>query len=972
MAACRWRAAALGVLIAWACGGEGEPKAGALMRGADEEIPSATLLRSRADLAFRAAEFDTARVLYHRALSAARIEGDSAAVAVILTALGNTARRLGEYDSARGWGEAALALKLRLGFRDLLFDSYNALGLLAWEQDRLPVARQRFSEAMQASEGAHDTVRAKVANNLAQVLQDVGEFPTARRKFQEAIRAARLHGNSYIEGRALNNLAVLENQVGRPQIAFELLTRAGPLVKADPVLELNWLGQMGAVAAAMGEPGRGIVWLDSALRQSRARSNRWEEASNLEQLADLHWMAGDPRRALDLLSRAESLNRELDRPVYLGIDLRRGSEIDAELGDLPSAFAKIRHALQVHRQAGAGFEELSDLLLLAELSARTGAWDEGRRHLAAAQRVADNLEAPTAQVAYHLAAAQLTASRGQHREGLRLLESAARNLALASDEIRWQAELIRSRALAGLGNLPGAVEAGYRALASVERIRGRFGSQVLRSAYQARREEVYSHLVDLLLDLGRIEEAFAIADAGRGRALLEHVAASASESAAQGEMGGGSSVRELAEEERKLLGRIDSMDLALRSLADGGGNRGELAGERERLLQELARTRSAYELALIHADERFAGRRSLLGGRGETGSVRRALAADEALLEYLVTSARVVIFVVRRDTTAVHRVAVDRATLRAKVRIARETNARPVAAGGGAPSIPGEAALADLFDLLVAPMLSKNGFEGVRRLVIVPHGELQYLPFAALRNPRTGRFLIEDFTLIHLPASGVLAALRSRPAPGSFRGTYSAFAPFPDALPGTRREVSAIARTGVTLRVRRGARATEAGLRDAFQRDRVVHVATHGVLSVHNPLFSRVELSRGRGGRANRSDDDGRLEVHEVLDLRVVSRLVFLSGCETGSGPAWSTAFDPGEDYATLARAFLFAGVDNVVATLWRIEDEGAAAFAAEFYRALVRGDPVEALAEAQRAMLGGGRYGAPFYWAGYRLDGRG
>jgi CHAT domain-containing protein len=131
-------------------------------------------------------------------------------------------------------------------------------------------------------------------------------------------------------------------------------------------------------------------------------------------------------------------------------------------------------------------------------------------------------------------------------------------------------------------------------------------------------------------------------------------------------------------------------------------------------------------------------------------------------------------------------------------------------------------------------------------------------------------------------------------------------------------------------------------------------------------MFSRIELASGENGTGS---DDGRLEVHEVLALRIRSSLVFLSGCETGLGAAWSTGFAEGEDYATLDRAFLSAGVSAVIATLWRIEDEGAATFASRFYEELEAASPAEALARAQRRMLGDRRYEAPFYWAGYRLS---
>ena len=106
--------------------------------------------------------------------------------------------------------------------------------------------------------------------------------------------------------------------------------------------------------------------------------------------------------------------------------------------------------------------------------------------------------------------------------------------------------------------------------------------------------------------------------------------------------------------------------------------------------------------------------------------------------------------------------------------------------------------------------------------------------------------------------------------------------------------------------------------------------------------------------------------------MEIRSRLVFLSGCETALGPAWSTSFSRGDDYATLAQAFLFSGAENVVATLWRVNDRGAAEFAREFYRALGGSASSLALAKAQRAFIHNPTFAAPYYWAPYTLSGSG
>ena len=163
--------------------------------------------------------------------------------------------------------------------------------------------------------------------------------------------------------------------------------------------------------------------------------------------------------------------------------------------------------------------------------------------------------------------------------------------------------------------------------------------------------------------------------------------------------------------------------------------------------------------------------------------------------------------------------------------------------------------------------------------------------------------------------------------------------------------------------------ATEGTFRDQLRRSAVVHVASHAQLNEVAPMFSRVELSPSRRRDVR---DDGRLEMHEILGLSIATDLVFLSGCETAAGLSWSTSFRRSQDYSTLSQAFLFAGARNVVATLWRIDDQGAAEIAGRVYSHLRRSAPAGSRANAQREMIGGRRYSAPRYWAAYTVSGAG
>jgi CHAT domain-containing protein len=74
-----------------------------------------------------------------------------------------------------------------------------------------------------------------------------------------------------------------------------------------------------------------------------------------------------------------------------------------------------------------------------------------------------------------------------------------------------------------------------------------------------------------------------------------------------------------------------------------------------------------------------------------------------------------------------------------------------------------------------------------------------------------------------------------------------------------------------------------------------------------------------------------------------------------------------------LARGFLSAGSSEVIATLWRVEDDATASLMGEFYGGLAVGESTrDALAAAQREMLNDPSTANPFYWAGFVLVGEG
>ncbi|HUE95091.1 MAG TPA: CHAT domain-containing tetratricopeptide repeat protein, partial [Longimicrobiaceae bacterium] len=803
---------------------------------------------------------------------------------------------------------------------------------------------------------------AKVRNNLGLVATDLGRYEEAREGFMSARLAARDLDEPLIEGRSLINLAMLALEVGDPLEALDHLAEARPLLAEadDAVGEQVLLGHVGAAYSAAGDPGRAIATLDSALQLARANGLRQEEAINLEQMADIHREAGNHRRALTLLAAAGRIHEELGLEDERAHDLRLEARIHAAIGNRSLARRKAEEGLAIHLATGSTLEALADAVLLAELSAEVGAATEARSRLAEVDRLAAELGTRSARVEAALGRARVADRLEDPGEVLESVASLEGDLDRVGYGPLWEADALRARALARSGRLTEAAAAGARAIEAVERVRESFGSGELRSAFRGGREEVYAGQVDLLLRLDRVEEAFATADAARGRALIEHATQARSE-------GGISLPPSFAEGERLLwtineLGeRLDEIDEAAR--ADPSP---DLSGQAERIALALESARAEYAAARTRAAEHgrwIPGTRPRLIVRDVAGALR----PGEALLEYLVAPDRVILFVARADTLRAIVRALARDDLSVQLRVARELVGR----ADGDPR-RADAVLRHLHDLLIEPAMESGALHGVRRLIVVPHAELAYLPFGALLDRESGRYLAEEFVLVHVPSAASVRLLRGSAGRRRPRGGAVALAPFPDRLPATAVEIEALGNALPGARRLRGSQATERRLRQALEEAGIVHVATHGILNALNPMFSRIELIPGPSRRGDELPwtDDGRLEVHEVLGIRIASDLVFLSGCETGMGTVGATTFDRGGELATLAQAFLSSGAKSVIATLWRVEDRGAAIFATRFYRALESSAAPEALAAAQRAMIADPRWSSPYHWAAYRISG--
>lgn len=904
---------------------------------------------------------DSARAYYTRARRLAGLVGDALVEANAVGALAALHEFEGELQAARALYDRATELRARIGdVRGAAADHQN-LGLMAWGLGQLDEARQHIERALALNRQAdrHDVAATNIFN-LAGIAHAAGDMNRAGELYAEALHLYRTHELPAEAADAVHGLGRVQISRGAYREALDPLRQAiATYAATGPVShELAARRDLAAAFQAMGE-------LQAAA----------DELRRAEALADSVEVTGETRTRL-VLSRADlavMMNRFDEAEQLFGeaerLFRQHGDalgEADARQGQALLLLERERwtDARQVLSDAVLRFEALGNARAAAVTRMLLGSAMLGQRDIATARtqlsRAVAGFAALTDRVGEaaalgELARLEMMAGRPMHADSLYTV-ALARVRDLVAPGITWELRLGKALAARSRHALGEAADLLHAATEDVERASMRLRLPERRTAWRADKWEPYSQLALTERRRGRIAAAFAASERMRAREMFELLQLGPVEAAS------GSS--ELMAREQTLRRRISLLSsrlepASLATLLRGPDPQPTAAPARE----TLAALQQEYADLLLELRERAAESAELVTApRLEWRDVAARLPPRTAMIEYLVGDSGVIAFVLTRDTLAAFDLGTDARELARLIEFGRAMIDR----GSAAPADDRwRAPMRRLYDHLVAPISDGGLLTDVSRLIVVPHAELHYLPFAGLVD-REGRFLIERFSLSFAPSAAVWLAVSNRRPANAAMGVL-ALAPNPASLPASSSEVAAVDRLMPdTTVVLTGPAASEAAFRTAASRYRVLHLATNGVLNQHNPLFSYVDLAAGTG-------HDGRLEVHEIFGLRLNAQLVVLSACETALGAGAQADVPPGDDWIGLTRAFIHAGAADVAATLWPVEDRASALLMQRFYEGLSRdGSATESLARAQRQLLRDPATAHPFTWAGVVLVGSG
>jgi CHAT domain-containing protein len=812
---------------------------------------------------------------------------------------------------------------------------------------------------------------------LGYYYSNLGEPAKARESCQQALNLARGTHDLRAEATALIADSYLKTKVGERQDALNSFGVARSLVETigDRTSLAMTLGGLGDLYFALGDKQKALEHFLQSAKLYELSDQKWGMAEGKLVLGRIYHSVGDEKQALAYLREGLALFTALSMPRLAALTLRDIGLVYSSLKDNKSALSSYEQALKLTRT---GQDQRYEAYTLNYIGRVYEDLKEYKRALAHYRRAL-----PLNRIAVDQAGEVLTLFN------IARVERDRGNLAEAQRQIEESTRIAES-------------------------LRSNVSSQDLRASYFATVLQAYELYVDVLMQrhkanpgAGFAAQAFAISERARARSFLESLHESQT------------NIREgvdtsLLEKERTLEEALNAKaERQMQLLAGKNKLEAEKVGvEINSLTVEYAEVRDQIKAT----SPRYAAL-ILPQPLDLTKTQQQVLDNESILLAYAIGGERSYVWVVTRTAASAYEL-----PGRAEI----ETSAqRLYGLFTDFQMIPGESVdqhiarqakaseaisveSARLSKLILGPLA---GQLGKKRLLIIADGALQYIPFQALTDPDDStKFLVVDHEIVNEPSASALALLIAdaggrKAAPDSVAvladpvfevddprvsraageatpispatlevrkalrdiGISSDGAQVP-RLFASSDEADAIMETlpwGTGLKAVGFAASRSRVLGGEMTRYRIIHFATHGLINNEHPDLSGIVLSLfDEQGRAQ----DGFLRLHDIYNLRLPADLVVLSACSTGLGKDVK-----GEGLVGLTRGFMYAGASGVVASLWKVDDEATAELMTHFYKAMfLKGlSPAAALRDSQLAMSGQKRWQAPYFWAGFVIQGQ-
>lgn len=763
-------------------------------------------------------------------------------------------------------------------------------------------------------------------------------------KFAEVIELSRQKQDKVWEVVALITIGLLYEQLGEVQKALDFYTRGLDLTRAvgNKQYEGSSINNLAVAYLGLAEYETAVSYLSQAMELQTAAGNRRGQGVVYNNLGTAHLMLGNVQRSEEHYKQALAIRREVKDERGEGFALNNLGQVYLESGDFTKAQEFFELAVALRRRIADKQGEAVTERNLGKLLVKIGDYQTAVSHL--------------------IRANELSGQLGDRR--------------VQADTLFWLATVD-----AKTNNIDKAIERIELGLGIIEQIRGEIVNPQLRAGYFSTVPQFYELYASLLVQRGLasknqadIDLSFQVSERARARTLVEIL------QEARIDLEKGPDAKALDELQETLNGKYRDKTTLLAG-KHTPEQLAKLTGEINKLTQDV----EALQVKIRRENPRYAD--ITLGSVRSTSEIRELLDDSTVLLEYKLGDERSFVWTVTKDKVSVN-------VLPSRDKIEQVARAYYAAVSSPNKAVQSTAAQhqTTLDNMLLGPVSASIGKD---RLAIIADGVLQFLPFSAMPRAASNE-------IVSLPSAGVLAELREDAKPRTavdsnaivfadpvFESADSRLRTKPntsdkpvaltrvlrDVVPGQTlprllssrqeaRDIQALlTNTRSTVKLDFDA-SLDAAINSDLTKYRYVHFATHGLLNTKDPQLSGLVFSLFD---INGKPKAGFMRLDDIYDLKLDADLVVLSACQTALGKDVR-----GEGLIGLTRGFMYAGSRQVLASLWKVDDAATAEFMKRFYRAMIKDKlpSVAALKRAQTEMKAIPRFNAPFYWAGFTLQG--
>ena len=837
---------------------------------------------------------------------------------------------------------------------------------------------------------------AKIGGNLALIAADLGKPREALKQFEEILPIFQAENNRTEEAWVLHNIGSIYDDLGEPTKAIEYLEKALKIRREikENSQEAVTLVNLGSVFKGIGEFQKSIENFKEALEIFRSLGNEINQTFCLNNLGASYDDIGDYTNAIEFYEKSLILNRKLKLRANEAANLNNLALLSLKLGNTEKSVEQQTKSLEIFRELKNKSREAMALVNLGVILQKKGDSVKALEFLQMAIPIFREAELSDweANALFRIGEIQLLA--GDFQKSFDNCATALEINRKIQNRLGESVSLLcAAKAESKLGKLSESQTKIEHALTLIEDSRNKISRQDLQAKFFAKSQDYYEFYIDLLMSRHKAEpskgfDALALQTSERARArnLLESIG--------RVELREGIP-NELLEKEKSLRQKINAKETLRQRyiVAKSLEKKAEIEKEISGLIGELQDVVGKIRVA----NPKFAS-------FSETKPLNLAeiqstvLNENSVLLEYSLGAERSFLFIASKNSLKVvelpNRSEIEslaktfydslktpRKTLPNETEKQTETRIRK--ANTEMLRTSGE-----LSRILLQPVsdLIEN-----KRLLIVSSEILQYIPFTALKNPKSNsQYLIESNEIINLPSATALATLRKNER----QTTTKELAIFADPIfdknderlrqntnPNTnsidRSQFSRLIFSGqeaakISLLVPSDKRFTaigfEANLPNLQKQNliqfRILHFATHSSLDPRFNELSGVVLSLvdEKG-----NSQEGIWRLNEIYNFRLNAQLVVLSACETGLGTEIR-----GEGLVGFTHAFMYAGAKSVVASLWLVDDRPTFKLMERFYQVMLKENlpPSKALQKAQISMIKEKGLDNPFYWAAFTFQG--